>query len=187
MEKNELRKKLLLSRDSLTEQEVKNHSDLICNKLKELTDFDHVMLYMATGNECCLDNYIQYLLEEQKSIYLPVCVDKGIMKASLVKDLENDLEIGKFDIRAPKKECYRFVEPDILDAVIVPGVGFDRNGARMGFGGGFYDRYLPKTRRECKKIAVCYESQLINNIYPEDHDYPMDIIVTEKAVYRFDR
>ena len=141
------------------------------------------MLYLATGNECQLDEYLHYLLANDVSVYVPVCVDKGIMEASLLLDIENDLEIGKFDILAPKKECRRFVTPDLLDAVIVPGVGFDRNGGRLGFGGGFYDRYLPRTRKECKKIAVCFEKQLRDDIFPEEHDFPMDCIVTEKACY----
>ena len=144
------------------------------------------MLYLATGNECQLDEYLHYLLANDVSVYVPVCVDKGIMEASLLLDIENDLEIGKFDILAPKKECRRFVTPDLLDAVIVPGVGFDRNGGRLGFGGGFYDRYLPRTRKDCKKIAVCHEIQLLDHAYPEAHDFPMDAVVTEGKMYLFD-
>lgn len=186
MDKKTLRTELLRQRDQLPVETVKNNSDRICDLLIEITDFKHVMLYMATGNECCLDKYIQYLMEHNVSVYLPVCVDKGIMEASLVTDPENDLEPGTFGIIAPKKESYRFVDPKILDAVIVPGVGFDRNGARLGFGGGFYDRYLPKTRNDCKMIAVCHEMQLQNDIFPEDHDFPMNAIVTEKDIYYFE-
>ncbi|MGM9567544.1 MAG: 5-formyltetrahydrofolate cyclo-ligase [Clostridia bacterium] len=187
MEKKETRKKLLSLRGALKCQDVEEKSAAVCRRLKEFSGLSHVMVYLATGNECNLSSYISYLMEEHCSVYVPVCTGKGIMEASLLVDPENDLEEGTFGILAPKKETRRFVDPEVLDAVIVPGVGFDKNGARLGFGGGFYDRYLPRTREECQKIAVCYELQLLENVYPEPHDFPMDFIITEKAAYSVSR
>lgn len=183
MNKKDCRKSFRELRDRMDPGTVKEHSLEICRRLESFSDFSHVMVYLATGNECNIDAYISYLRKKGISVYVPVCTGKGIMEASLLVDPENDLEIGTFGIRAPKKESYRFVAPEILDAVIVPGVGFDLNGGRLGFGGGFYDRYLPKTRRDCRKIAVCYECQLSEDVYPEKHDFPMEFIITEKAAY----
>ena len=186
MDKIECRKTLLSLRDDLATKDAEEKSKALCGRLKGFQGFSHVMVYLATGNECDLSEYIKYLYEENCSVYVPVCTGKGIMEASLLLDPEKDLEIGTFGIRAPKEEARRFADPEILDAVIVPGVGFDHKGNRLGFGGGFYDRFLPRTRKQCKKIAVCYELQLIENVFPEDHDFPMDIIITEDAAYPID-
>lgn len=186
MDKKECRETLLSLRNAIKNEEVMVKSNAVCNRLKKFHGFSHVMVYLATGKECDLSNYISYLTEQNCSVYVPVCTGKGIMEASLLLDLQKDLEIGTFGILAPKKEARRFVNPEILDAVIVPGVGFDKNGARLGFGGGFYDRYLPRTRKTCQKIAVCYELQLLKSVYPEVHDFPMDFIITEKAAYSID-
>lgn len=183
MDKRECRKRLLQKRNEMSLKDAKERSGSICEKLKALPEFRHVMVYLATGNECDLDSYIDEMMKKGVSVYVPVCTGKGIMEASLLKNTKEDLEIGTFGIRAPKKEAQRFVSPEILDAVIVPGVGFDQKGNRLGFGGGFYDRYLPQTRPDCKKIAVCYEIQLLEDVCPEKHDFPMDGIVTEKTIY----
>lgn len=186
MDKKECRALLLSLRDKLGNEEVVIKSNAVCERLKEFQGLSHVMVYLATGNECNLSAYISYLMQQGCSVYVPVCTGKGIMEASLLLDCEKDLEIGTFGILAPKKEARRFVEPEILDAVIVPGVGFDYNGARLGFGGGFYDRFLPRTRKDCRKIAVCYELQRLENVYPEPHDFPMDFIITENTAYPTD-
>lgn len=186
MDKKECRKALLSLRDALENEDVITKSNAICDRLKNFHGVSHVMVYLATGRECDLSNYISYLMEQGCSVYVPVCTGKGVMEASLLLDPEKDLEVGTFGILAPKQEARRFTDPKILDAVIVPGVGFDKKGNRLGFGGGFYDRYLPRTRETCRKIAVCYEMQLLENVYPEAHDFPMDVIITEKAAYPID-
>lgn len=70
-----------------------------------------------------------------------------------------------------------------LDAVIVPGVAFDHSGGRLGYGGGYYDRFLPKLRPDTVKIGVAYELQLIKQIPVEEHDVHLDRIVTETGIY----
>lgn len=187
MDKEECRRQLLQKRNEMPAEEGRKHSLAICEKLKELDSFHHVMVYLATDRECDPDPYIDFLRERGVAVYVPVCTGKGTMEASLLLDPQRDLEIGTFGIRAPKKEAQRFTPPEQLDAVIVPGVGFDRKGNRLGFGGGFYDRFLPRTRPDCRKIAICYEMQLLENAYPEEHDFPMDQIITEKNVLFFNQ
>jgi len=69
-----------------------------------------------------------------------------------------------------------------LDLVIVPGVAFDRKGHRLGFGAGYYDRFLPKLRPGVKKIAVAFEVQLVDSVPAEEHDIRMDAILTEEQL-----
>ena len=184
MDKKELRTFLLQYRDKMDKMDAAAHSRSICQELKSCFRGDRVMVYLATGNECDPEEYYEDLLHSHSSVYVPVCTDKGWMEASRILDPEADLEIGTFGIRAPKASAYRFADPEILDVVIVPGVGFDRKGNRLGFGGGFYDRFLPRTRLECLKVAICHDFQLVDDVYPEPHDFPMDYIVTEKGIYK---
>jgi 5-formyltetrahydrofolate cyclo-ligase len=71
-----------------------------------------------------------------------------------------------------------------MDLVIVPGVAFSRDGARMGNGQGYYDRLLGRVRPDCPLIALCYECQLFDNLVVHTHDIYMDKVVTERAVYQ---
>ncbi len=183
MDKNQRRESVLKARDGLTKEEAAEKSQRITERLKREDVGENVMVFLAFGNECCLDDYIAYLLSSGRNVYVPYCLGKGIMKASRLLDMENDLEEGYFGIRAPKEGCRRFVEPEVIDTVIVPGVSFDRRGNRLGFGGGYYDRYLPQTRPDCGKIAVCFEVQISDALDPDEHDFPMDRVVTEDHVY----
>jgi 5-formyltetrahydrofolate cyclo-ligase len=80
----------------------------------------------------------------------------------------------------PDKE----VAVEELDIVMVPGVGFSRDGARMGNGQGYYDRLLERVRPDCALVAPCYESQLFDEIIVGPHDVYMDLVVTESAIYQ---
>jgi 5-formyltetrahydrofolate cyclo-ligase len=91
------------------------------------------------------------------------------------------LEKGTFDILEPTSDCVKISIND-CESVIVPGVGFDRRGHRLGQGRGFYDRALAGYQGQ--KIGVCFETQILNKDLPiEDHDLPMDVIVNEKYIF----
>lgn len=183
MTKKELREQILNHRDSISEDEAKAKSAKINATLLALTDFSAVMVFLPAGSECDIWDYIRYLLKKNIAVYAPVCVTKTEIRPARIRDLDQDLEVGKYDILVPKEEGRQLIDAKDLDAVIVPGVGFDEKGNRLGFGGGYYDRFLPKTKPSCRKIAVCYELQMKDNVYAEEHDFPVDVIVTEDAVY----
>ena len=186
MDKKVCRKNILKQRDEMNLNDVRTKSDAIVKHLKTMDLGDKVMVYLAFGNECGTDDFITYLLKKGTQVYIPYCFGEGIMEASRLRDLRADTEIGFFGIRAPKKEVRDFIDPSELSAVIVPGIGFDLAGNRLGFGGGYYDRYLPRTDKNCKKIAICYEFQISESLKPEDHDFPMEYIVTEERIYKIE-
>jgi 5-formyltetrahydrofolate cyclo-ligase len=78
------------------------------------------------------------------------------------------------------------LEPAEVDAVIVPGVAFDRRGGRVGYGGGFYDRYLPRTRPGTPAIGVAFAEQLVEEVPSGSFDRPVDVVVTQEGVLRRD-
>ncbi len=134
------------------------------------------------------------LLEEvakgEKKIIVPYCTvdENGDNKLGLwwMESLE-EMVVGKWNILEPPKEMWgnpdKEVEAENLDIVMVPGVGFDRKGGRMGNGQGYYDRLLEKVRPDCALVALCYESQLFDEILVAPHDVYMDKVVSEDAVY----
>ncbi len=74
-------------------------------------------------------------------------------------------------------------QPEEIDLVVVPGVGFSREGGRMGNGQGYYDRLLERVRPDCPLVGLCYECQLFDDLIVDPHDVFMDKVVTERAVY----
>ena len=134
------------------------------------------------------------LLEEvakgEKKIIVPYCTEdeNGENKLGLwwMESLE-EMVVGKWNILEPPRELWgnpeKEVEPEDLDIIMVPGVGFDRKGGRMGNGQGYYDRLLEKARPDCPLVALCYESQLFDEVLVAPHDVYMDMVITEDAVY----
>ena len=126
----------------------------------------------------------------EKKIIVPYCTEdeNGDNKLGLwwMESLE-EMVVGKWDILEPPKDMWgnptKEVEAGDLDLVMVPGVGFDRNGGRMGNGQGYYDRLLEKVRADAPLIAMGYESQLFDNVLVAPHDVYMGKVVTEDAVY----
>ncbi len=99
-----------------------------------------------------------------------------------MKDIENDLQVARFGLLEPKPETLRPVDPQELDLVIVPGVAFDREGFRIGFGAGYYDRFLPKLRKDSVLISLVYDFQLMPKVPREPHDIAVHWIITEKEL-----
>ena len=131
----------------------------------------------------------QALLSDQR-VVVPYCtVDaRGDNRLGLwLLESFDELVVGKWKILEPPQERWdepgKMVQPAELDLVMVPGVGFRRDGARMGNGQGYYDRLLMEVRADCPLVAVCYESQLFDDLVVGAHDVFMDRIVTEKAAY----
>jgi 5-formyltetrahydrofolate cyclo-ligase len=105
------------------------------------------------------------------------------MAAFQVRDTAADLAPGKWDIPEPR-EGLPEVPPAEMDLVFVPGSAFDEEGRRCGYGGGFYDNYLPQTRPGVPWVALAFEAQLVPAIDCEAHDLPVTAIVTEERVIR---
>ena len=101
----------------------------------------------------------------------------------LVPQDENSWEIGAYDIKAPIAERSRPVQPEEIDVVLVPCVGFDRKGGRMGHGAGYYDRYLPKCTK-ATAVLVAFDAQELDGLEQEPTDYKIYTVVTESGIIR---
>jgi 5-formyltetrahydrofolate cyclo-ligase len=143
-----------------------------------------VMFYVDVRSEVRTRNYLATALTHGKKIVVPYCVD-GELELFHLEDM-NELEIGMYKILEPKKELRdlpaKKVDVESLDLIMVPGVAFDRRGARMGHGFGYYDKLLEHARPDAPLVALAFECQFFPEIPMQEHDIFMDKIVTEKEV-----
>ena len=176
-----IRKRIRTLRSSLTEQQTAEYSRKICQNLikqKELCQFEQIFVYSSTQNEADLTDFIRYSWEHEIKIAFPK-VHGQEMDFYEVVCLEQ-LEAGAFGILEPNASCNKVV-PSIKQPfmMLVPGVAFSEKGYRIGFGKGFYDRYLARYP-QIHTIGIAYENQICKEIPADEFDIPMDRIITEE-------
>lgn len=186
MDKKILRKKILAKRAELVKDGKFYLSENVIENLVNTEYYKNaknIMTFISFGSEIDTHEFIKDAIKEGKNIFVPVTFhETREMKPSLLKNFE-ELEKGYFNILTPKQEYIRYIDPMEIDMVIVPGAVFDRRGYRIGYGGGFYDRFLStKVRKDIPKIAIAFDLQIIDKVPTEDYDVPVDFIVTEKEI-----
>ena len=150
--------------------------------LPVLGDARVVMAYAASAEELDPAPAIAALHDAGKRVVLPRIEAPGVLGLYEVAS-DEELEPGALGIRQPHADAPR-VAAELVDAVIVPGVAFDANGRRLGYGGGYYDRLLPRLREDCERIGFCYDEQLVDLVPVAEHDEHMHVIVTPTRVIR---
>jgi 5-formyltetrahydrofolate cyclo-ligase len=143
------------------------------------------MVYIDVRTEVRTRQALPALLARGKRIVVPYCVDKEL-ELFLLEDMD-ELSIGMYKILEPKPELRdrpeKRVDVTEVDLIMVPGVAFDRQGARMGHGFGYYDKLLEHARSDAPLVALAFECQLFPEIPTQSHDIFMDKIITEQAIY----
>lgn len=187
MDKEILRKQLLKQRSALEKKEVESRSLSVVDSVKKLkawNEAEEVLLYWPVRNEVDIRPLAESLWNRGAKVLLPCCRQDcpGLMDIGVVS-AESDLIDGAYSIKEPDRNKCEFPQSVSPDIVIVPGVGFDRNGFRIGFGGGYYDRFLsrPETA-ECLTVGVCYEFQIVESVPVESWDKPVHAICTEGEI-----
>ncbi len=174
--KTEIRKKNLQKRKNLTSEQNKLLSKkIVDNFLATLTyqKSDQILSYISFNNEVQTELIIKESLKKMKKVGAPKIVGNEIL-AFEINHL-GDLNIGKYSILEPTTTKPFYVTENTI--IIIPGVAFDKNGTRLGFGKGFYDRFL--SDQPGIKIALAYDFQIVKKIPKDKHDIPMDMIITE--------
>ncbi len=183
-----IREEVTFFRRSETIEGVQNKSLQITKRIMELDSFKAsktVMCYMDFKNEVMTGYIIEYCLKNGKRVVLPlVDVINGVkmIVPYEVMDLEKDLKPGVFGILEPRKESASLFNAGEIDLIVVPGVAFDEKRNRIGYGAGFYDRFLKSVKPDCLKIGIAFEFQIYNTIPIEEHDMPLDLIITENRI-----
>jgi 5-formyltetrahydrofolate cyclo-ligase len=172
-DKEKLRRTYCAVREGMSPVDVAEASTAVCRRLAGMTllrEAETVMAYLAFKNEVDLRPLFELLpgidwvlprIEGKRMTIHPYEPEKLIRHAYGMLEPPADAPV---------------VDPEELDVVLVPGVSFDRRGGRMGFGGGFYDRFLVKTT--AIRVGVCHDCCLAERVPCADHDQPMDWVVT---------
>ena len=182
MDKDTLRAEIKLKRKNLTKTEIQEKSDKVYNLLFSsglLESANTVMVYLSAFNEVRTDKIIAKLLATGKRVVAPVTDETAVsITPYYITDI-SELTKGAYGIfEPPQAEKAKISD---IDAVIVPGIAFDKKGNRMGFGAGYYDRFLADFKGI--KIGICYNFQLLDEICADTHDIPMDYIISEENIY----
>ena len=173
MNKTELRSHIKALKRQHSKEELLEQSKLILNKLenhKSFVEAKTVMLYSSLPDEVDTHEFLKKW-RNVKKIILPTVVGDDIIPVELSKDTE--FAIGDFNILEPQNEPYN----GNYDLIIVPGVAFDKNGNRIGRGKGYYDRFLCK-HLDVKRIGICFDFQLVDEVPTEDNDIRMDEVIS---------
>lgn len=187
MRKQDIRKIIKRKREEIDKQ-IKKELDLrIMNNFFNsdyINKSNVIFIYVNMESEINTVDIITRLLNMGKRIAVPkVLPGNKEMVALEIKSLSDLNESGAFGILEPditKKDV-----GDEVDLIILPGLAFDKRGYRIGYGGGFYDRFLQRYNN-VKRVSLCYNFQIIENIPEEDFDEAIDIIITEDKIIRVD-
>ncbi len=182
-ERESLRSFLLEKRDNTSFDFMKIASEKIQKKLKKIyafSDAQKIGVYYPIGSEILTQDIIQELLSNGKDVFLPKIIGEN-MEFRKITDFSS-LEKGSFDIMEPKDDCE--IDND-LEVVLVPTVGISPIGVRLGYGHGFYDRFLAE--HKTATISLTLEKQIVKNIPKSEHDIIIDWIVTEERILKTQR
>jgi len=183
--KKNIRKKIQKKRDTLTTEYREKSSKLIAEKFFSTAYYNNsknILIYYPFRSEVDTTLIIKEALKDKKDIILPrVFNDK--LEFYFVNNPSKQLEKGAYDIMEPITSLCKPAKISDIDLVVVPGVSFDKNLNRLGYGGGYYDKILSYLPQKVKKIALCFDIQVINSIPVSEHDIKVDMLITETKIY----
>lgn len=179
--KRNIRKSIIAKRDLKKEENSLKDSKIFKNliSLNSYKRAKKIFIYIGFGSEINTKSLIEIMLKEGKEVFVPKVLEEEMI-ALKITSLNNLIE-SKFKILEPIGEKSD-IDGEEFDLIIMPGVAFDRSGNRIGYGKGYYDKYLKDIKSDIKKIALAYELQLIEEIETEEHDLKVDSIITENEI-----
>lgn len=199
MDKTALRQQMLQLRSQLKPKFLENSAKRMGGQIAALPAFreaEYVMLYHSFKNEAGTLPLIQYCLNTNKKVVLPLVVKTSAPEGEAVAGdsiLElrayqipglDALKPGSMGIKEPDPLLCAPVDPAMIDLIVVPGVAFDAVGGRIGYGKGCYDRFLPQLLDDVPVIGLAYDFQVLPRVPQNADDIRMDLIVTEKGILK---
>lgn len=154
----------------------------VCD-LPAYRDSGTVMLYMALPHEVQTAALIAHARRHDKRVLIPKVTPEGLL-AIVCPTEDDDFQRGPYDILEPRDPA-AVVPPTEIDLVLVPGVGFDTQGTRLGYGGGYYDRYLRLLPVHAHFCGLAFHAQILPSIPQLPHDVRIPVVVTEQGIYTY--
>lgn len=183
MEKNQIRSLYKKKRRALNNKDRKSMDEMAFKNLIATVDYKKskdIFAFVSTDEEIDSHKFIDYAIKDNKRIYVPITKRANEnMRFSRLRDLGH-LVKGNFNIYEPGKEYIDYVDHEIAELVLVPGLAFDKNGYRIGYGGGFYDSFFQELSGPYTKIGYCYSIQLTDlDLNIDHHDIAVDYVITD--------
>jgi len=178
-----IREEISRKRRYLTIKEKKELDKTIIEKLLKLPEWKkakNIFIYIAHKYEIQTIELIEQNLKEKNIIIPKTHLRFHALSLHKIKS-EDDIINGRYNLIEPKPAT-QMIDPEKVDLAVIPGMVFDLNGYRIGYGKGYYDKL--NKHLKCKKISLAYSFQIIDNIPAEKHDQPIDILITEKQIHR---
>ncbi len=183
--KKNFRKKIQKKRNNLSVEYRGKSSKLIAEKFFSTVHYISskiILIYHPFKSEVDTAIIIREALKNKKNIVLPR-VHNNKLELFFVNNPSEQLERGSYHIMEPVAELCRPAKISDIDLAVVPGVSFDKNLNRLGYGGGYYDKILLQIPPKVKKIALCFDIQVVNSIPVLEHDIKIDMLITETKIY----
>lgn len=180
VDKKELRKVILEKRDSIDLSERAKYDENIFNSVINshlYSEAKCIFVFVSYKTEVNTHEIIKHALSKGKRVCVPKVLSKSEGMYAVEINKFDDLKSGKYGILEPESFQNQIKEEEI-DLALVPGVAFDNNGGRMGYGAGFYDRFLVKLKKDTPKIAIGYAMQIVDYIPMNEWDVKVDGIIT---------
>jgi 5-formyltetrahydrofolate cyclo-ligase len=184
-----LRKQVLAQREALSADERAAISRLITEHILAMPEYQNattVLGYMHFGSEFISELWVRQALADGKRLVLPR-VNRHANELDLyrVDDLASQLAAGSWGIAEPVVErCERLIDLNEVEFALLPGVAFARNGARLGYGGGYYDKLLARINPHPVRVAAAFALQVVQNVPQETTDVEVEWLVTERETIR---
>ena len=187
-EKAALRQKIQNLKEALREEDRLAWSAILQEEImkkKEWQEAPVVFSYLTLGKEVDTLPLIREALSQGKRVYIPVILrneeGRSQMEASELLSLEEDLAPGTLGILEPRKESLRIRDPRDIAFLLLPGLAFDTRGGRLGYGGGYFDAFLPRLSPRCTLLAAAFSFQVVDEVPMEPHDLKIPALLTEQG------
>jgi 5-formyltetrahydrofolate cyclo-ligase len=174
---------MIWMREKLSEETIRQNSRGITNKLVELEAFQscrNILIFLSLPGEVQTEEMIERALSFGKKVYVPLVDAKHKrLEISELPGLDIEFKTKRFGIREPGPDHINIQPSANLDFVLVPGLAFDRKGGRIGFGAGYYDRFLTEVADRVVRVGVAFDFQVLESVPQTELDVPVQKILTE--------
>ena len=186
-EKMATRKILLERRDQINSTQKESlDEEIFKNFIKSIfyKNAKTIFIFVSFGSEVNTHKIIERAIKDGKNVCVPKINSKEKGMEVFKIESMSELKEGYFGVLEPFEEKCEISGED-LDLIVVPGVGFDKNGYRIGYGGGFYDKFFNNMEKDVSKIALGYDIQMVDELATEKHDKRINGLITESCTYIF--
>jgi len=186
MEKREIRKQIKEEKAALSPELVGAYSDRLAERVVMQPAYRNarvIYFYLAYNQEIRTETLIRRAWADGKKVAVPKVLDEGVMEFYYIDSFDS-ITLGYCDIPEPMEDPERIArDKEVL--MLMPGLAFGRDHNRIGYGGGFYDRYLERMEAQGTRfetLALAYEFQIFDTVPAQEHDRKVDIVISEKEI-----